>query len=99
MSADSSDSLDDYFDDYGSGSGSAGTCDFPFFFEDSVGHVDASVGCVDNSAGRVCGLGSSVFVPILIKSIGDIVPLVVFVLIGVESKGGRIIEMFWRPKF
>ena len=33
-----------------------------------------------------------------IESNCDIDPLVVFVTIGVESKGGRLIELFWRPK-
>ena len=43
----------------GSGSGSAGTCNFPFFsdeFVDSVGKY----------GGRVCGIGSSFFVPTII---------------------------------
>ena len=32
------------------------------------------------------------------ESIGDVFTLVVLVPIGVESKGGRLIESFWRPK-
>ena len=36
----------DESDDYGSGSGSPGTCDFPFCFGKSVGSVGKSVGCV-----------------------------------------------------
>ena len=49
-----------------------------------------------------------IFVLTGIDSIGDVVPLFVFVPIGVESKGGRLIgveskcgqliESFWRPK-
>ena len=42
-------------------------CSFQFCFADSVGHVDSSVGCGDNSVGRVCGIGSGVFSPIGIK--------------------------------
>ena len=38
------------------------------------------------------------FVPTVIDSIGDTVPLVTFVPKGVDSKGGQIIEVFWRPK-
>ena len=41
---------------------------------------------------------SEVFVPEVIESIGDVVPLVVFVPKGVESKGSQLIEIFWRPK-
>ena len=90
--------LDDESDDDGYDSGSAGTCTFNFCFEDSVGCVDNSVGCVDNSVGFVCGVGPGVFVPIVIESIGDVVPLIVFVPIIVDSKGGQLIEIFWRPK-
>ena len=90
--------LDDESDDDGSDSRSAGTCAFPFRFEESVGHVDDSVGNVDGSFCRVCVVGFGVFVPILIKSMGDIVLLVVLLTIGVESKGGRLIKIFWRPK-
>ena len=35
---------------------------------------------------------------IVIESIGDVVPLVVFVPMVIDSKGGRRIEIFWRPK-
>ena len=42
---------------------------------------------------------SGVFVPTGIESIGDVVPLVMFVLIGVESKVGRLIEIFSRSKY
>ena len=35
---------------------------------------------------------------IVIESIGDVFLLVVFLLIGVESKGSRLIEIFWRPR-
>ena len=57
--------FDDEFEYDGSGSGSPSTCDFPF--------------CYGNSVGCVSGVGSGVFVPTGIDSIGDVVPLVVFV--------------------
>ena len=76
---------------------------FFFLFEESVGrvddstvYVDESVGRVDNSIGLVCGV--VFFYPIVIESMSDIVPLFVLIPIGVESKGGRLIEIFWRPK-
>ena len=74
------DSFDDESENYGSGSGSAVTCAFPFFSDEFVG--------------RGSGVGYGVFVPTGIDSIGEVVPLVVFVPNGVESKGGRLIEMF-----
>ena len=86
-----SDLLDDEYDNNGSDYVSAGTCAFPFRFEDSVGGVYDYVGLVP-------GVGSGIFVPMGIQSIGDIVPFVVFMPIGVESKGGRLIQIFWRPK-
>ena len=67
-----------------SGSGSPGTCAFPF--------------CSGDSVGSVSGVGSEVFVLNVIKSIGDVILLVVFVPNGVKSKGGRLIELFWRPR-
>ena len=81
----------DESEDDGSDSGSAGTRSLTFFFEESVGCIDNSVGCVDDSIGCVRGVGSGVFVPVVIESIGDIVPLVVFIQIGVESKGDQLI--------
>ena len=87
LSADDSDSLDDESDDDGSGSGSAGMCTFPFRSDDSAGRAD-------NSVGHVHGVGSGVFVLIGIESTGDIVPLVVFVPKGVNSKCGRLAEYF-----
>ena len=77
--------FNDESDNDGSGSGSPGTCDFPFFAGNYVGHVGHIV--------------SGVFVLTGIKSIGDVVMLVVFVPRGVKSKGGRLIELFWRPKY
>ena len=77
--------FDDESDNDESGSGSPGTCAFPFF---SV-----------NSVGCVSGVGSGVFVPTGIKSIGDVVQLFVFVIRGVESKFGRLIEIFSRSKY
>ena len=64
----------------------------------SVGCVGDSVVRIDKSVGCVIGVGSGIFVLTGIKSIGDVVPLVVFVPKVVESKGGRLIEIFWRPK-
>ena len=49
-------------------------CNFPFF--------------PGNYVGLVCGVGSGVFVPTRIESIGDVFPLVVFVPRRVESKVG-----------
>ena len=96
--SDESDSLDDESEGDGSDSGSAGKCAFHFRFEESVAHVDKSSGCVDESVGLVCDVGSRIFVLIGIESFGDNFPLVVFVPIGLESKGGRLIEIFWPPK-
>ena len=73
----------DESNDDGSVSGSPGTCAFPFCSGKSVGSVDEAVVRV-----CVCGLGYGVFVLTGIESIGDVVPLVVFVPKGVESKGG-----------
>ena len=74
LSSDKSDLIDDESDDYGSYSGSYGTCNFPFRFYDYFG--------------RASGVGSGLCVPIVFESNCDIVILVVFVQIGVESKGG-----------
>ena len=60
--------------------------------------VLTTVGRVEDYFGRVYGMGSGIFVPILINSIGDDVPLFVFVTIVFESKVGQLIEIFWRPK-
>ena len=84
-------SFNDESDDNGSNSGSAGTCDFPFRFNESVGRVGEYVG-------RGSGVGYSVFVLTGIKSIGDVFLLVLLVPKGVESKSGRLIEIFCRPK-
>ena len=72
MSLDKLDLFDDDSDDDGYVSGSPGTCSFPFYSDESVGSVGKSVG-------RVCGVGSVIFVLTGIDSIGDVVPLVVFV--------------------
>ena len=50
----------------------------------------------DNSIGRVSGLGSGVFIQTGVESKCDIFVFFVFVPMGVESKGGQLIEMFWR---
>ena len=68
-------------DDGGSGSGSPGTCSFPFFSDEFIGSDGESVGLV-------CGMVSVVFVPTGIESIGDDVLFVVLVSKGVDSKGG-----------
>ena len=60
---------------------------------------EASVGCFDDFISCVCGVGSGMFVPIVIDSNCDVVLLVVFVPIGFESKGGHLIELFWHPKY
>ena len=46
-------------------------CTFPFFFADSIDRVDDSISRVDNPIGRFHGVGSGVFVPIGMESIGD----------------------------
>ena len=84
MSLEKSYSLDGESDDDGSDSGSSVTCNFAFCFDNYVGHVS--------------GMSSGVFVPIGIESNCDVSTLFVFVPIGVKSKGGRLIEIFWRPK-
>ena len=81
LSFDKLDFFDDDSDNDGSDSGSAGTCTFPFQFDESVSRVGESFGCVS-------GVGSGIFVTTGIDSIGDVVPLVVFVPKGVEYKSG-----------
>ena len=98
LSAGKSDSLDDEYENDGSESRPAGKCAFPFRFEESVVRVGDSVGRVEYSVGYVSGMGSGIFVPTGINSIGDVFLLVVFVPKGYESKGSRLIEIFWRPK-
>ena len=65
LSFDKLDLFDDESDDDRSGSGFAGTCAFPF--------------CYGNSIVRVSVVGSGVFVPTGIESLGEVVPLVMFV--------------------
>ena len=91
VSCDKLDFFDNEYDNDGSGSRSPGTCAFPFCSGKCVGSVGDSVGSVS-------GISSGNFVLPGIKSIGDIVPLFVFVQIGVKSKGGQLIEAFWCPK-
>ena len=67
LSFEKSDSLDDESDDDSSDPGSTGTSAFPFCFEEYVGRVDNSIGCVDDSVSRFCGVGSGVFVLIGIE--------------------------------
>ena len=86
------DFFDDESDDDGSGSRYPCMCDFPFFSGKYVVSVGESVGCVR-------GVGSGFFFLTGIESIGDVVPLVVFVPRGVKSKGGRLVEFFWCSKY
>ena len=51
----------------------------------------------DDSVGHVSGLGYRVFVPIGVESKCDVFLFVFFVLIGVNSKGGQLIETFFHP--
>ena len=81
LSWDELDFLDDDSDYDGSDSGSSGTCAFPVCFDDCVG--------------RVSGVGHGIFIPIEVKSNCDIFSFAVFVPIGVDSKGGRLIKIFW----
>ena len=98
ISFDKSDFIDYESDDDGSESGSAGMCAFPFRFDEYVGRVVDSVGLVDYSVGRVCGVGSGIFVQKGIESIGDIFLLVVSLPKGVDSKVSQLIDIFWVPK-
>ena len=64
--------INDESDNDGSDSGYAGTCAFPFHFEDSIGRVDDSVG-------HVRGMDSGIFVSIGIEYNFEVVLLVMFV--------------------
>ena len=66
--------FDDESDDDGSGSGSPGTCTFPFFS--------------GNSVSCVSGVDSGIFVRTGIKSIDDVFLLDVFVPRGISFKCG-----------
>ena len=70
---------------------SPGMCAFPFCYGKSVDGFGKSVDGISD-------VGSGVFVPTGINSIGDVVPLLVFVPRGVDFKGGQLIELFWHPK-
>ena len=52
----------------------------------------------ENSVGRVRDVGYGAFSPIIIESNCYVVLLVVFLPIGVESKGGQLIEIFCCPQ-
>ena len=73
-------------------------CAIFFCFEESVGRVDNSVGHVDEFDGRIRGVEYGIFVPKGINSIGVIVLLFVYLTIVEKSKGGQLIELFWRRK-
>ena len=87
VSFDKLDSFDDESDNNMSDSGYAGTCAFPFRFDEYVGTVGESIG-------RVSGVGSGIFFLTGIDSISDIFLLVVFVPKGFKSKCGRLVEIF-----
>ena len=92
VSFDELDFLNNESDYDGSGSRSPGSCAFIFFYIKYVGSAGESVGSVS-------GIDSHNFFPTGIESVGDVVSLLVFVPRGVESKGGRLIESFWCPKY
>ena len=92
VSFDKLNSSNDESDNDGSDSRFAGMCAFTFCFNESVGHVGEYVG-------RFSVIESVIFVLTVIESIGNVVPLVVFVPKGVESKSGQLIETFCRPKY
>ena len=71
LSFDELDLFDDESEDDGSGSRSPGTCNFPF--------------CSGNFVVSFSGLGSGIFVPTGIESIGDIVLLFMFIPRVVDS--------------
>ena len=77
--------FDDESDNDGSGSGSFGTCTFPFCSGDYVGHFS--------------GVGSGVFFMTEIESIGDVVLLVMLVPKGFDSKIGQLVEILSRSKY
>ena len=77
LSSDESDSLDDKSDNNGSESGSSSTYSFPGFPL-----------CFGNFVVHVTGLGYGFFLPIGVEYKCDIFAFVVFVPIGVKSKGG-----------
>ena len=77
LSFDKLDLFDDESEDDGYGSGSPGTCVFPFCSGKYVGIAGKSVG-------RVCGVGSGVFVSTEIESIGD------FFVGRVRNKSSRV---------
>ena len=77
---------------------------FDFFDEsDNDGYRSGSPGkyvvSAGESVGILIGVGFGDFIPNVIESLGDVFLLVVFVPRGVESKGGQLIESFWRPKY
>ena len=82
MSSDESDSINDDYEDDGYDSRSSGICAFPSSFEYSIGWVS--------------GVGSGVFVTMVVDSKCDVVTFVVFFPIGGYSKDSRLVEMVWR---
>ena len=68
------------------------------FFDESDNDGSRS-GSPDKFVGSAGEVGFCDFVLTGIESLGDVVMLVVFVPIGVESKGGQLIGSFWCPKY
>ena len=85
MASDESYLLNDESDNDGSDSVSYGTYYFYAFYLR-----------FDDVVSSVSGLGSGIFVPTVVEFKYDIFAFVVLVPIGVESKGGQLIKMFWR---
>ena len=84
MSSEESYLINNKSDDCRSDSGSSGTYSFPAFYLR-----------FDNSVGYVSGLVSGIFILAGVESKCDFFAFVMFIPIGVESKGGRPIKMFW----
>ena len=76
--------LDDESEDDGSDSGSVGTCNFSFRFEESVGRVGDSVGRVDKSVGCVRGVGYIIFFQ------QEAIKLVTFSVVRVHTKMSQV---------
>ena len=97
LSSDESDLLNNESEHYVSESGSAGN--WVFLFALKILLVMLTTPLVTLTTLFVMFVAWLLdFPPIGIKSNCDIVPLVVFVPIGVDSKGDRLIEIFWHPK-
>ena len=67
------------------------------FFDESDSRGSGS-GSPGKSVGNAGDVGFGNFVPTGIESLGNVVPLVVFVPRGIDSKVGQLIGLFWSPK-